>query len=464
MEINGCTRTIGLMGNPIEHTLSPLIHNYISRSLDISNVYVPFKVTNKGLEEAVKGAYELNILGLNVTVPHKTNVMEYLTDVDERAMHIGAVNTLVRDDSMHGYKGYNTDLLGLMRQIDEDGIDLAGRTVVILGAGGAACAVVYMCLIKGAKKIYILNRTYNKAKMLSDRMNRLVKEGKIDVCDTSVNLLNISDFDEIDGNNLIVFQATSRGLAPNIDDVVIDAPSFYDRIDVGVDLIYNPACTRFMKLVKEHGGRAYNALKMLLYQGVTAYELWNKIEIDDNVLEEVYIELKRKLYHKDNVILIGFMGSGKSTVGKALARELGMNYVDTDEYIEHSAGMTITDIFESKGEEEFRRMETEALSKLMEESTGCVISTGGGVPLRQENVRVLKENGKIIYLTAANQVIYERIKDDTDRPLLQGSDPYGKICTMMKERKAKYEKASDIIIDTNSNDISEVVEDIKKYL
>ena len=163
MNIDGKTRLIGLIGNPVEHTLSPVIHNGISERMDISSVYVPFKVEKEGLDTAIKGAYELNILGMNVTVPHKNQVMDCLVEVDEAAKRIGAVNTLVRVEELHGYKGYNTDMLGLRRQIQEDGIKLKDNTVVVLGAGGAAKAVVYMCLLEGAKKIYLLNRTIQRA-------------------------------------------------------------------------------------------------------------------------------------------------------------------------------------------------------------------------------------------------------------------------------------------------------------
>ena len=136
MIINGKTRLLGLLGDPVEHTMSPLIHNSLSDILGINEVYVPFHTQREGLASAVKGAYELNILGMNATVPHKNEVMDSLVDIDDGAKAIGAVNTLVRVEG--GYKGYNTDMLGLSRELDVYGIDLAGQKTVILGAGGAA--------------------------------------------------------------------------------------------------------------------------------------------------------------------------------------------------------------------------------------------------------------------------------------------------------------------------------------
>lgn len=454
MTINGKTRLIGLIGNPVEHTLSPVIHNGISEKMNIDCVYVPFKVETEGLDAAIKGAYELNVLGMNVTVPHKNDVIASLVGIDDCAKHIGAVNTLVRDEEKGGYVGYNTDMLGLRRQIHEDGINLRGRTVVILGAGGAAKAVVYMCLLDGADKVYLLNRTLDKAQKIADDMNKLAKDGAIAGANNSSAVIpcSIEDYADIREDNLIVFQATSIGLFPNVDACVLEDDTFYDKVEIGVDLIYNPAETKFMKLVKAHGGKAYNALKMLLYQGVIAYELWHKVTVDNDILEDIYVELKRKVYPKDNIVLIGFMGSGKTTFGKAIAEKLSMKFFDTDEYIEQRENMTIKEIFATKGEEGFRQIETDVLRELANTLEGCVVSTGGGMPLRIENARLLKEIGKVIYLNVATQVIYERVKEDGKRPLLQVEDPYDRICEMMTERKPLYERACDVIFDANCND------------
>lgn len=458
LEINGKTRVIGLIGNPVEHTLSPVIHNGISERMKINSSYVPFKVEEDGLDFAVKGAYELNILGMNVTVPHKNQVVDSLVKLDEAAERIGAVNTLVRDKSLHGYKGYNTDMLGLRRQIKEDNISLKNQTVVILGAGGAAKAVVYLCLLEGAAKIYLLNRTVEKAVEIAQGMNQI--EGK----SGRVIPMPLSDYHNITENNLIVFQATSIGLYPNVNQTVLEEEAFYKKVCVGIDLIYNPANTRFMQLVTKYGGRAYNALKMLLYQGVIAYELWHDVEVPQEVIDDVFVDLKRCVYPKDNIVLIGFMGSGKTTVGKELAKSRNMNFVDTDAYIEEQVGMSISDIFALKGEAYFRKLETDTLIHLRDTMENTVFSTGGGMPLRMENARLLKEIGKVFYLTAANQVIFDRVKGDTKRPLLQSENPYERICELMKERKPLYERAADIFIDTNSNALETVLEEIQNYV
>lgn len=163
IDINGTTRVCGLIGNPVGHSISPVIHNSLARLMDMNMVYTTFKVEKGDVVTAVNGAYALNILGLNVTVPHKQAVMESLVDIDPLAKAIGAVNTLVRTDK--GYKGYNTDILGLERELIDEGVVLVGSRCVILGAGGAARAIAfyvqravlkkYICLTGLRKRLMI---------------------------------------------------------------------------------------------------------------------------------------------------------------------------------------------------------------------------------------------------------------------------------------------------------------------
>lgn len=160
-EIKGTTRVCGLIGNPVGHSISPVIHNTLADLCGIDMVYTTFKVEKGAVDTAVKGAYALDILGLNVTVPHKQEVIGTLESVDPLAEAIGAVNTLVRTE--HGYKGYNTDILGLERELEEEQVELKDSPVILLGAGGAARAIAFLCVSKGAKEVVILNRTEEKS-------------------------------------------------------------------------------------------------------------------------------------------------------------------------------------------------------------------------------------------------------------------------------------------------------------
>ena len=282
MNINGKTRTCGLIGKPVEHTMSPVIHNTLAEELGINMVYVPFLV-EENLKDAVQGAYALNLLGMNVTVPYKSEVLEYLVVCYELAKKIGAVNTLVREEQ--GYKGYNTDMTGLYRAMKSYGIEIEGEKIIILGAGGAARAVAFLCLSYGAEKVYILNRSIEKAKAIATEVNEVMKrEGII--------AMTLEDYSRLPEEKMLCIQATSVGLAPNDGDVVITDEAFYKRIHTGYDLIYRPANTRFMQLVKEQGGKAYHGLKMLLYQGVEAFELWNQVTVSEELADKVYEVMK----------------------------------------------------------------------------------------------------------------------------------------------------------------------------
>lgn len=162
----------------------------------------------------------------------------------------------------------------------------------------------------------------------------------------------------------------------------------------------------------------------------------------------------------DNIILIGFMGSGKSTVGIKLSYRLRHAMEDTDKLIEKEEGRTISEIFATDGEAYFRNLETECLKKLIQTANQKIISVGGGLPIREENHALLKKLGTVVYLRAKAETIYERVKHDTSRPLLQGDDPKGKIQTLMAQRAEIYEKASDIIIDVDDKDFDTIIDEI----
>lgn len=285
MKIDGRTRACGLIGKPVEHTMSPVIHNTIAEEMGINLVYVPFLV-EENLKEAVAGAFALNILGMNVTVPYKSEVMTSLAECDELAKKIGAVNTLVRTEN--GYKGYNTDMTGLYRAMTGYGITLEDRNIIILGAGGAARAVAYLCAYYGAKKVYLLNRSLDKAQAVAAEVNQTMEK-------ECIYPMALAEYKKLPEEKMLCIQATSVGLSPNDTETVIAKDDFYERIHTGYDLIYHPTNTRFMQLVKAHGGQAYHGLKMLLYQGIEAFELWNQVKVSEELAEKVYDRMKGEM-------------------------------------------------------------------------------------------------------------------------------------------------------------------------
>lgn len=284
MTIDGKTRVCGLIGNPVEHTLSPLIHNHLAEMTGQNLVYVPFQVAEGSVEAAMKGAYALNIQGLNVTVPHKSAVMPWLQETDALAQKIGAVNTLVRTGG--GYKGYNTDMPGLLRAMQSEGIQIKGETVLLLGAGGAARAVAFLCVSEGAERVYVYNRTFEKAQQVADEVNAAFGTDCVRA---------VMQQQELEEERFLAIQGTSVGLHPNVQQTPLPDGPIYDRIHTGVDLIYRPAQTRFMQLVEAHGGKTMNGLKMLLYQGIIAYELWNEMTVTEAQAQEILKKMKEEM-------------------------------------------------------------------------------------------------------------------------------------------------------------------------
>lgn len=283
--IDGHTKTLGVIGNPVEHTLSPIIHNELARIYNHNVVYLPYLVDGN-VGDAIRGAHALHFGGLNVTVPHKSEVLKYVVEVDAFAKKIGAVNTLVPTNG--GFKAYNTDIPGLYRGMVSDGVDMKNEEIIILGAGGAARSVAMLALEKGAKHVYILNRTVSKAESIAQEVNAFA--GK-----SFVEPMALTEYDRLSGGKYLCIQATSVGLHPNTEDVVISDSAFYDMIHTGYDIIYNPYETKFMSMVKEHGGKAYNGLKMLLYQGIIAYELWNDISVSEDVALQILDKMREAL-------------------------------------------------------------------------------------------------------------------------------------------------------------------------
>ncbi len=279
MVYNGETRTCGVIGNPIEHTLSPLLQNYLAEETGTNMVYVPFHVEPGNLEDAVKGAYALNLLGCNVTVPYKGDVVKYVTELDGLAARIGAVNTLVRCEN--GFKGYNTDMEGLYRAMLSDGVDPEGKECVILGAGGVARAVAVLLLEKKAAGVYILNRTLERAQNIAEEVNQMAGRDFIKA-------FALEEYIKLpEHKRFLVIQATNVGMHPHVKDVVIEEEAFYEKVEVGYDLIFNPGDTQFMQMTRKKGGKAFNGAKMLVYQGIIAFELWNRVCITEETAELV---------------------------------------------------------------------------------------------------------------------------------------------------------------------------------
>lgn len=287
MEIDTRTKICGLIGYPIGHSVSPVIHNNLAEIYGQNLVYVPLQVEPGKLKEAVEGAEAFGFLGMNVTVPYKSAVIPYLKETEPSAEQIGAVNTLVRTEG--GYKGYNTDMPGLFRAMSADGVRIEGEEVILLGAGGVARAIAFLLLTKNAERVYILNRSRERALDLTEEVNKAA--GK-----PFAKAYALEEYRQLESSRkYLVIQATNVGMYPHTEHAVIEDGDFYKLAKTGYDVIFNPLKTRFMQLVEEAGGTAYHGLKMLLYQGIIAYELWNDVRVSEEAAADIYRKMEKTL-------------------------------------------------------------------------------------------------------------------------------------------------------------------------
>lgn len=278
MNIKGSTSVVGLIGDPVEHSFSPPMHNAAFEKLNMDYVYVPFNVKEANLDSAIKGADSLNIKGFNVTIPHKINVMKYLKELDPIAELIGAVNTI----DFKNLKGYNTDGIGCIRAIEEV-TSIKDKNVVLAGAGGAARAIAFYLAKENAGSLKILNRNELKAKNLSkDVENSNLLD---DISYGSINDIGryLKDAD-------ILIDTTPIGMDPNVNDKPIATADMFHEDMVVNDIVYNPNETVLLKEAIKANATVVYGIKMLLYQGAESFRIWTGREPPVDVMEKALKE------------------------------------------------------------------------------------------------------------------------------------------------------------------------------
>lgn len=271
MEIRGSTRIAVVIGHPIKHSLSPVMHNSAFEHLGLDYSYVAIDIEPEGIEHFVRGLRYTNILGVNVTIPHKTAVIPYLDELSEEAKILGAVNTIkiTREKLI----GYNTDVYGFEKCLE--GIDVSDASALLIGAGGAGKAVAYtLCKLK-VKKFYISNRTEEKAKDLIQFMSNLFNREIEFVPFTQLETLKPLD---------IIVNATPLGMEGIKEDLEIPS-SIIGKNTIAIDLVYNPPTTKFLKIASSLGAKTLNGIKMLVYQGAASFKIWTGLEPPVDVME-----------------------------------------------------------------------------------------------------------------------------------------------------------------------------------
>lgn len=283
-QITGRTQLTGLLGCPVSHSISPMMHNEAFKQLNLDYVYLAFDIAVENLPSVVEGFRAMNVRGYNLTMPHKNAMCALCDSLSPAAKIIGAVNTVVNDNGH--LTGYTTDGTGYMRALKEDGHDIIGKKMTLLGAGGAATSIFVQAALDGVSEISIFNRRspfWERAEkiidMLTERTNCKIK--LYDYSDPNVLKREISE-------SVILTNGTSVGMAPNIEQSLITDTSVFRSDLIVSDVIYNPRETLLLKQAKEAGCKTQNGLYMLLYQGAEAFKLWTGQDMPVDIVKEKY--------------------------------------------------------------------------------------------------------------------------------------------------------------------------------
>jgi len=284
--ISGRTRVCGIIGDPIEHTMSPVMHNAAFEKMGVDYFYVPFRVKKEQLAKAIEGVRALNIRGLNVTIPHKVAIIPFLDRLDPLAERIGAVNTVVNDEGT--LTGYNTDATGFLQALLERGIEPRGENIVILGAGGASRAISFILADKSSNLV-ILNRLLELdwAEELASRLSHTFTK---EVEALELNEENLAEaLEKAD----ILVNATSVGMTPGIDETIVP----FNLLKPGLvvfDIVYNPIKTRLLREAEEAGAKTISGIDMLVWQGALAFEKWTGLKAPIELMREEVIKILQR--------------------------------------------------------------------------------------------------------------------------------------------------------------------------
>lgn len=284
INITGTTKLTGLLGSPVAHSISPMMHNESFKILGLDYVYLCFDVGTDSLKTAVEGMKAMGVKGFNCTMPDKNLMCELADELSPAAKLIGAVNTVLNDNGK--LIGYNTDGMGYMQAVKDAGHDIIGKNMTLLGAGGAATAVCTQAALDGVANINVFSikdQFFDRAQKMVDNINASTncKAALYDLADTTELHKSID-------NSHILTNATSVGMAPNTDNCIITDESVFRSGLIVSDVIYNPRETKLLKLAKEHGCQTFNGLYMLLYQGAEAFKIWTGKDMPVTAIKEKY--------------------------------------------------------------------------------------------------------------------------------------------------------------------------------
>lgn len=446
VEVRPRVKRFGLVGNPLAHSLSPLIHERIMEAVGLKGSYELFDLAPNELPRELPRLLA-SLDGFNCTIPHKQAVIPYLNDLVPSAKLYGAVNTVCQ-----GW-GYNTDGVGFA----SCGVPLQGQRVCVFGAGGVARVLAMEAARAGATSIAVQARNAEQATGLVDAVRKqgygqihALAEGADSTCD-------------------VILNGTPVGMWPNLAGTPVSNRQIEGAKAV-FDTIYNPSATGLVLRAKSRGLWAMGGLQMLFEQALAAQRIWNP-EVDwENFTDGLRgagrglaLEVLRRSPFK--LVLTGFMGSGKTQVGQALAQRLGSalnksapSFVDLDHRVVIRAGQSIPEIFRSQGEAAFRSLERDLFAEELQRPGAAIVATGGGTLIQEGLAEMVRRSGGfIVYLDVSLEEALRRIGRDDQRPLLQRGPE--EIRVLYDLRKPLYEEAADlrVVADGKVSDIVEMI-------
>ena len=423
-------KTFVLFGSKLSHSISYIIHKKIFSEYGLDADYIHVELEKDQLESAIshlKRYYS----GANVTIPYKNDIIKFLDEVDESATRLHSVNTIKITNCKAS--GFNTDITGIYECLAADKISLKGKKVALLGYGGTA-NVVADILAKNCADFTILGRDLDKANILKSSTQSNYNDARINtglLCDFS------DDYD-------IIFNTTPIGM----NDLEGFSPvAQIKNAKYVFDCIYNPQITKILDIATQNNIKTRNGLYMLYTQALYAENIWNNIDLSrsNNIYQELSYELFEKRLGDKNIVLFGFMGCGKTTLAKNLAKITSLSVIDTDEYIESNNNSTINEIFAKYGESHFRQLEF-SCAKNLKSMKNKIISVGGGFLLNADIVELLKDNCVFVFLDTPFDTIMSRIENSKTRPLVKSEN----LSSLYKKRYPIYKSIPSITISNNT--------------
>ncbi|MDE6275210.1 MAG: hypothetical protein K2M75_01585 [Clostridia bacterium] len=424
-----------VIGEKLTHTMSPQIHKAYFDYYKKDGSYEVMQIAMEDMLGDCSGKL-LQYDGFNVTVPYKEKILKYLVGTSEEAKNIGAVNTVVNSDGK--LYGYNTDPFGFEGMLKANGVEIKGKTFVILGSGGACKSVYYILNQRGAKRVKIATRDDSK-KGVDDFIT----------------------YEELKGfHGDVLVNTTPVGMFPNVDACPV-SDEIIDNFHCVADIVYNPVYTKLLQNAVRLGKKAVGGLYMLVAQAMKSQEIWNNSLTDEALTRNIYNSLMKDYFKANggNIYLTGIMSCGKTVKGKKVAKALGWQFIDADEYITQISGKTISQLFE-EGESVFRDWESKAFEELSHKKN-IVVATGGGAILRDVNVSAMRLSGVIILIERKIEDIIAHVRTDT-RPLLK--DGPQKLQEIYDKRKDRYYSTCDYVVKSREYDMIKTVNDIVKIV